>query len=306
VADDESLGRARTIIEAAQRGGAGARPVVDGFFDAETNSVSYIVHDPASRAAAIIDSVLGFDPVSGRTCRAGADRIAAYVEEQGLSVLWHLETHVHADHLSATGYLRERLGGRCAIGGAVDAVDACFAPVFGWAGAGARFDHLFGDGEGFAIGGLSAMALHTPGHTPADLAYVIGDALFVGDTLFMPDFGTARADFPGGDAHQLYRSIRRLLALPDETRLFVGHDYLPEGRSNYLWETSVAAQRAENVHVGGGVDEASFVAMRRARDAGLALPRLMLPSVQVNLRGGHLPDPDAEGRRFLLLPIDAF
>ena len=300
---DDALETAKIMIGTA-RCADGARPVVAAFFDAPTGTVSYVVHDPATKAAAIIDSVLGFDPLSGRTCRSGADAIIDHVESLGLNIVWQLETHVHADHLSAAAYLRERLGGRCAIGSAIAAVDGCFAPLFGRADAPARFDHLFADGDGFSIGGIAAMALHGPGHTPADLAYLIGDALFVGDTLFMPDYGTARADFPGADAHQLYRSIQRLLTLPDATRMFVGHDYLAPGRSEYAWETTVGAQRTGNVHLCGGVDEASFVAMRRARDATLPLPRLMLPSVQVNLRGGQLPPPDANGLRYLKLPID--
>ncbi|KXU31500.1 MBL fold metallo-hydrolase [Sphingobium sp. 22B] len=299
----KALERARTIIGATGRGAA-PKPAVTAFFDAPTNSVSYVVQDPVTKVAAIIDSVLGFDPVSGRTCRTGADAIVAHVEAEGLSVAWQLETHVHADHLSAAAYLRERLGGRCAIGSAVGAVDGFFAPLFGRADARAWFDHLFEDGDSFVIGGLQGLALHGPGHTPADLAYLIGDALFVGDTLFMPDYGTARADFPGGNAHLLYRSIRRLLALPDETRMFVGHDYLAPGRAEHHWETSVGAQRRDNVHVGGCIGEAAFVAMRQARDATLSLPRLMIPSVQVNLRGGQLPPADAEGVRYLKLPID--
>jgi glyoxylase-like metal-dependent hydrolase (beta-lactamase superfamily II) len=299
----DALETAKIMIDTA-RSVQGARLVVTAFFDVPTGSVSYVAHDPVTKVAAIIDSVLGFDPVSGRTCREGASTIIAHVESLGLNIAWQLETHVHADHLSAAAYLRERLGGRCGIGSAVAAVGACFAPLFGRADATARFDHLFDDGDGFSIGGIAAMALHGPGHTPADLAYLIGDALFVGDTLFMPDYGTARADFPGGDAHQLYRSIQRLLTLPDETRLFVGHDYLAPGRSEYAWETTVGAQRTGNVHLSGEVDERSFVAMRRARDATLPLPRLMLPSVQVNLRGGQLPAPDVDGLRYLKLPID--
>lgn len=282
-------------------------PDVSAFFDDATKTVSYIVADPSSRAAAIVDSVLDFDPSSGRTATASADRLIEAVRSRGLEVEWILETHVHADHLSAAPYLKEKLGGRIGIGEHVRKVQKVFKVVFnaepGFVTDGRQFDHLFSDGERFRIGALEAEALHTPGHTPADLTYSIGDAAFIGDTLFMPDYGTARADFPGGDARALYRSVRRIFDLPPATRLFTGHDYAPGGRG-YAWESTVAEQRARNVHVHDGVGEDEFVAVRTARDATLDMPRLILPSVQVNMRAGRLPPPEDNGVRYLKIPVD--
>jgi glyoxylase-like metal-dependent hydrolase (beta-lactamase superfamily II) len=289
--------------------GAAPQPVVKSFFDEPTNTATFVVHDPRSRAAAVIDSVLDFDPASGVLSYDAADRVIAYVREQDLTVEWILETHVHADHLSAAPYLQELLGGRLAIGRGILQVQDEFGKLFN-AGTefvciGAEFDRLFEDGDRFAIGGIEALVLHVPGHTSADLAYVIGDAAFVGDTLFMPDYGTARADFPGGDARQLFRSTRRLLALPDGTRLFLCHDYKAPGRDDYVYETTVATQRAENVHVRDGMAEDDFVAMRTARDRTLKAPRLIMPSIQVNMRGGRLPEPEGNGTRYLKIPLRA-
>jgi glyoxylase-like metal-dependent hydrolase (beta-lactamase superfamily II) len=296
---------ASTIDAAAT---AQAVPDVAAFFDPATSTATYLVADPATGRAAIIDSVLDFDAKSGRHATRSADRLIAAVRERGLGVDWILETHVHADHLTAAPYLKEKLGGRTAIGAHIDEVQTIFARVFdaepGFATDGRQFDRLFHEGERFAIGALAVRVMHTPGHTPADVTYVIGDAAFVGDTLFMPDYGTARADFPGGDAAVLYRSIRRILALPPETRLFTGHDYKAPGRDRFAWESTVAAQRAGNVHVHDGVAEADFVAMRRARDATLGMPALLLPSVQVNMRAGDFPPPAANGVRYLKLPLD--
>jgi glyoxylase-like metal-dependent hydrolase (beta-lactamase superfamily II) len=304
---DSSLARAaRQVVAARPEHGA---PLVQAFFDEPTNTVSYVVSDPWTGRAAIIDSVLDFDAASGRTSTASADAIIAHVEREGLTVEWLLETHAHADHLSAAPYLQQKLGGKLGIGRAIIQVQDVFGKLFNagteFARDGSEFDRLFDDGDQFEIGGLSATVLHVPGHTPADMAFIIGDAAFVGDTLFMPDFGTARADFPGGDARQLYRSIRRLLELPPETRLFLCHDYKAPGREDYVWETTVAAQRAGNVHVHDGIDEDAFVAMREARDATLAVPRLILPSIQVNIHGGKLPPPEANGKRYLRIPLDA-
>lgn len=286
-----------------------AKPEVTAFFDEDTFTVSYVVADPASRVCAIVDSVLDFDPASGRTSRKSADRIIAFIRKRELKLDWILETHVHADHLSAAPYLRKELGGRVGIGFNVTVVQNTFGEVFNaepeFRRDGSQFDHLFGDGETFRIGGIEAKAIYTPGHTPACMTYVIGDAAFVGDTMFMPDFGTARCDFPGGDARQLYRSIRKILALPPETRLFMCHDYKAPGRDEYRWETTVAEERAKNVHVHDGISEDEFVAMRKSRDATLDMPRLILPSVQVNMRAGDMPPPEANGARYLKLPIDA-
>lgn len=285
------------------------RPSVRAFFDEATFTVSYVVRDPASSACAIIDSVLDYDPAAGRTSHGSADAVIAFVRAEGLKVIWQLETHAHADHLSAAPYLQAALGGRLAIGANIVRVQETFGTLFNagpdFARDGRQFDHLFRDGERFAIGGLQAMALHVPGHTPACMAYVVGDAVFVGDTLFMPDYGTARCDFPGGDAATLYRSIQRLLALPDETRVFLCHDYKAPGRETFVWETTIGAERRENVHVHGGVSERDFVTLREARDRTLNMPRLILPSVQVNMRGGHLPPPEDNGTRYLKIPLDA-
>ncbi|MCR9247403.1 MAG: MBL fold metallo-hydrolase [bacterium] len=285
------------------------QPAVEAFFDGATNTITYVVSDPASKRAAIVDPVLDFDLASGRTSTKSADTVIAFVRERGLSIDWLLESHVHADHLSSAPYLEATLGGRTAIGEHVTTVQQTFGKLFHaeaeFRTDGSQFDHLFRDEEVFAIGDLEAKVLHTPGHTPACAAYVVGDCAFVGDTLFMPDFGSARCDFPGGDARQLYRSIRRLLALPASTRLFVGHDYKAPGRNDYAWETTVADQRAQNVHVKDGIDEEAFVKMRTERDATLGMPRLLLPAVQVNMRAGQLPPPEANGVRYLKLPIDA-
>ena len=276
-------------------------PTIQAFFDKATNTISYLVSDPASDVAAIIDPVLDYDPASACTSTASADDMLAAAAVR--------ETHAHADHLSAAHYIREQTGAAIGIGGRITEVQKVFGQLFDATDVtddGAVFDHLFADGERFAIGGLAAEVIHTPGHTPACVSYHIGDAVFVGDTLFMPDYGTARADFPGGDAATLYRSIQRILALPDETLLFVGHDYLPEtGRTEFVWETTVGEQRRANVHVGGGVSEADFVARRNARDAVLGKPKLILPSLQVNIRAGDLPPAEASGKRFLKLPINA-
>lgn len=282
---------------------------IESFFDEPTNTVSYVVHDPESKRAAIIDSVLDYDAASGRTSFSSADGIIAFVEEKGLAIDWLLETHAHADHLSAAPYLKSKLGGKIAIGREIIHVQNVFGKIFNegtdFARDGSDFDHLFEDGDQFRIGTIKATVLHVPGHTPADLAYVIGDAVFTGDTLFMPDYGTARCDFPGGDSRMLFRSIRRLMQLPDKTRLFHCHDYKAVGRDNFAWETTIGAQRVGNVHVHEGVSEDDFVAMRDARDATLSMPKLILPSIQVNIRAGHLPEPGSNGTRYLKIPLNA-
>jgi len=284
------------------------RPEIAAFFDATTNTISYVVRDPGSRACAIVDPVMDFDQAAGRIAFVGAEAIAAHVRAHDLEVHWIVETHVHADHLSAARYLRESLGGRIAIGERIVAVQETFGRIFAEGPAfrrdGSQFDRLLADGDAYMIGGMRAVALHTPGHTPACMTHVVGDAAFVGDTLFMPDGGSARADFPGGDARTLYRSMRRILDLPPATRLFMCHDYAPGGRE-ISWQSSVAEERAGNIHVRDGIDEDAFVAMREARDRTLGMPRLILPSLQVNMRAGELPPADAEGRRFLKLPLDA-
>ncbi len=289
--------------------GAAPAPVVRAFFDEATFTVSYVVRDPAGARCAIIDPVLDYDLASGRTGRASADAIIAYIGAEKLEVEWILETHVHADHLTAAPYLKAKLGGRTGIGANITAVQRVFARLFNaepaFAPDGGQFDALFADADTFAIGALRAQVLHTPGHTPACSIYLIGDAGFVGDTMFMPDFGTARCDFPGGDAAVLYRSIRRILALSPETRLFMCHDYKAPGRDVYAWETTVAAQRAGNIHVHDGIDEPSFVRMRTERDRQLDMPRLIVPSIQVNMRAGELPPPEGNGIRYLKMPIDA-
>ena len=301
---DPALAKAHAPITAARNG----VPVIKAFFDAPTFTVTYVVHDGETRRAAVIDSVLTYDPAAGRTGHQAADPVIAYVEEQGLTVDWHLETHAHADHLSAAPHLQQKLGGKIAIGAHICEVQETFGSLFN-AGAdfqrdGSDFDHLWVDGDQFMIGNLAVTVLHVLGHTPACVAYVIGDAVFVGDTMFMPDYGTARADFPGGDARTLFRSLRRLLELPPETRLFLCHDYLPEGRDHYVWETTVAEQRRANIHAHDGVSEDDFVAMRETRDATLAMPRLILPSVQVNMRAGHMPPPDDNGVTYLKIPVN--
>lgn len=284
------------------------RPDVKAFFDTDTNTVSYVVSDPTTKVCAVIDSVLDYDPASGRTKTDSADAIIAHVQAEGLKVEWMLETHAHADHLSAAPYLQEKLGGTLAIGEKITVVQNVFGKIFN-AGTefqrdGSQFDRLFEEGDTFKVGSIDAHVLHTPGHTPACLTYVIGDAAFVGDTLFMPDYGSARCDFPGGDARTLYRSVQKLFALPPETRLFMCHDYLPEGRTDYRWETTAAEQKAQNIHLHEGVTEDEFVAMRTARDAKLGMPRLILPSVQVNIRGGHMPEPEDNGTSYLKIPVN--
>jgi glyoxylase-like metal-dependent hydrolase (beta-lactamase superfamily II) len=282
------------------------KPNVQGFFDPATWTITYVVDDGA--ACAIIDPVLDYDPKAGRTSTASADRVAAHVRERGLKVQWILETHAHADHLTAAPYLRSLLGGRIAIGEAIRTVQGVFKRVFNLEPQfrldGSQFDHLLADGERFRIGALEAEALHVPGHTPADMAYRVGDAVFVGDTLFMPDVGSARADFPGGDARALYRSARRLLALPPATRLFMCHDYPPAGRAP-KWETTVAEERASNLHLRDGVSEDEFVAMRTARDRTLDMPTLILPAIQVNIRAGELPPAEENGVAYLKIPLNA-
>lgn len=283
-------------------------PEIFAFFDEATNTITYVVRDPASDHAAIIDSVLDLDYAAGRTDTRSADLVAKFVRDRGLTVDWILETHVHADHLSAAPYLQDRLGGKIGIGERITVVQDTFGKVFNegteFARDGSQFDQLFAEGDTFRIGTLEGRVLHTPGHTPACLTYVIGDAAFVGDTLFMPDYGTARCDFPGGSAATLYDSIQKILALPDDTRIFVGHDYLPEGREEYQWETTVGAQRAHNVHVGGARSAQDFVSLREARDATLAAPRLIIPSLQVNMRAGQMPPPDTDGHVYLKVPMN--
>ena len=281
---------------------------IEPFFDPATFTYSYVVSDPRTRQCAVIDSVLDYDPASGRTSHATAQRLVDYVREQDLKVQWLLETHVHADHLSAAPYLRQQLGGQLAIGDRITVVQDTFGKLFnagtGFATDGRQFDHLFHDGDTFQVGNIQARAIHTPGHTPACMTYVIGDAAFVGDTLFMPDYGTARCDFPGGDARTLYQSIQKLFALPGDTRVFMCHDYKAPGREEFLYETTIAAEREHNVHVHAGISEDQFVAMRTARDATLGMPTLILPSVQINMRGGELPEPESNGTRYLKIPLD--
>lgn len=273
------------------------------FHDPATGTVSYVVHDPATREAAIVDPVLDYDAAAGRTATRSADRLLTHLREHDLTLRWILETHAHADHLSAAPYLREQAGGLIAIGEHIRTVQATFGRFFNQPVTDDGFDRLLRDGDTLPLGGQQITALLVPGHTPADLAYQVGDVVFVGDTLFMPDVGSARADFPGGDARQLYRSVRRLLALPPETRLFVCHDY-PQGREA-RWETTVAEQRAANIHVHDGVGEDEFVAMRQARDATLGAPALILPALQVNIRAGQMPPPDSNGVRYLRIPLNA-
>ncbi|EHA16328.1 MBL fold metallo-hydrolase [Halomonas sp. HAL1] len=286
------------------------RPIVKHFFDEPTNTFSYVVQDPDSSACAIIDSVLDFDYAAGRTDGRSADNIIAFVREHQLDVAWILETHVHADHLSAAPYLHEQLGGKTGIGAKIVKVQEIFGKAFNagteFARDGSQFDALFEEGDTFAIGQLQGRVLHTPGHTPACLTYVVGDAAFVGDTLFMPDYGTARCDFPGGDARTLYHSIQKVLALPEQTRLFLCHDYKAPGRDTFQHETSVAEQRNENVHIHEGVSEEAFVKMRTERDATLGMPRLIIPSVQVNMRAGALPPAEENGTVYLKVPINFF
>ena len=308
MSSDQALTHASAQIERA-RADTAKRPTIAGFFDEATYTISYVVHDPATSEAAIIDSVLDYAPNSGRTSFGSADLIIEYVETNNLKVMWLIETHAHADHISAAPYLQEKLGGKLSIGKDIVRVQDVFGKLFN-AGTdferdGSQFDHLFADGETFKVGELEGIALHVPGHTPADMAFIIGDAAFVGDTIFMPDFGTARADFPGGDARQLFQSIRRLLSLPDDTRLFLCHDYKAPGRDEHAWETTVGQQRKENVHVKDGVTEDEFVEMRTSRDKTLDMPTLIMPSVQVNIRGGRLPEPEDNGVSYIKIPVNA-
>ena len=285
-------------------------PMVEGFFDDASNTISYIVKDPTSKSCALIDSVLDFDMASGRTSFEQADKMIAYVEENQLEVEWILETHVHADHLSAAPYLKQKFGAKIGIGANITTVQEVFGKAFNagteFAMDGSQFDKLFEDGETFEIGALKARTLNTPGHTPACMTYVIGDAAFVGDTLFMPDFGTARTDFPGGSAEELYKSIWKILQLPSKTRLFMCHDYKAPGRDEFKWETTVQEQREANVHVKEGTSMEEFVAFRTERDANLSMPKLILPSVQVNMRAGQMPPAEEDGTSYLKIPINKF
>jgi len=304
--EDAPLAAACRAVEVALAGGP--RPEVWAVFDPECSAATYVVSDPATGACAIVDSVLGLDPASGRLSTTSLDAVLAHVADRSLSVAWILETHVHADHLSGADTLQARFGAPVGIGAEVERVRAHFGPLLDIAAASSdapAFDRLFQDGDRFALGALTGHVMAVPGHTPADVAYVIGDAVFVGDTLFMPDYGTARADFPGGDARALYRSIRRLLRLPPRTRVFSGHDYKAPGRDAFAWESTVGAQRDGNVHVRDEVAEDAFVDFRARRDATLPAPRLLWPSLQVNLNGGRLPPPGPGGVRRLTLPLDA-
>ena len=284
------------------------KPIVDAFFDDATNTVSYIVREPEGQSCAIIDSVLDYDQAAGRTDTSSADAIIAFVKTNDLKVAWILESHVHADHLSAAPYLQSQLGGKIGIGIQITVVQDTFGKVFNEGTAfqrdGSQFDALFEDGDSLHIGQMRVDVMHTPGHTPACLTYVIGDAAFVGDTLFMPDFGTARCDFPGGSASDLYQSIQRILSLPDDTRVFVGHDYKAPGRDEFAWETTISEQKALNIHIGEGRPMKEFVTMRTARDGKLGMPRLILPSIQTNMRAGQMPEPEDDGKSYFKVPIN--
>ena len=285
------------------------KPDVQAFHDEATFTITYVVCDPATGHAAIVDPVLDFDPASGRTSTESADKVIDFVHAQQFDVQWILETHVHADHLTGAPYIRGKVGGRTAIGADVSRVQKSFKRIFNLrdlATDGSQFDQRFVDGNSFSIGELEARVIATPGHTPACVTYLIGDAAFVGDTLFMPDFGTARTDFPGGSARQLYESIQKILALPDDTRLFMCHDYKAPNRDEFAWESSVAEQRSNNIHINDGVSQDDFIRMREARDSELGMPKLILPSLQVNLRAGDLPDPEENDIRYLKIPLDAF
>jgi glyoxylase-like metal-dependent hydrolase (beta-lactamase superfamily II) len=284
------------------------KPAIHAFFDAATNTLTYVVREPNGRACAVIDSVLDFDYASGRTDTRSADAVVAFIRAESLDVQWVLETHVHADHLSAAPYIQERLGGKIGIGQRITVIQDTFGKVFNegtrFQRDGSQFDKLFEQGDSFMIGQMRVDVLHTPGHTPACLTYVVGDAAFVGDTLFMPDFGTARCDFPGGSSATLFDSVQKILALPDETRIFVGHDYKAPGREDYAWETTVGAQKTLNIHIGAGKTKEDFMAMRDARDATLAMPRLIIPSLQVNMRAGQMPEPEDNGLSYLKVPVN--
>ena len=283
-------------------------PEVYSYFDENTNAACYILKDPSSNACAVVDSILDFDVASGRTHTAHADMLIREIQSNDWSLDWVIETHVHADHLSAAPYLAEQIGGKIAIGANIESVQKVFGKIFN-AGTefqmdGSQFDSLFQDEDIFHIGNMPVTVMHTPGHTPACVTYVVGDSAFIGDTLFMPDFGTARADFPGGSAKDLYNSIQRILALPDETRLFLCHDYKAPGRDKFCWETTVAEEKANNIHVGGGKSEEEFVSFRTARDAKLSMPKLIIPSIQVNMRAGQMPPPEEDGDVYLKVPIN--
>ncbi len=284
-------------------------PEVLSFFDADTCTFTYIVVDPETRCCAVLDSVLDYNPSSGTTATESADKIIDAVKQRGLCVEWILETHVHADHLSAAPYLKDILGGKVAVGSNITQIQSVFGDLFNaettFCRDGSQFDVLLVGGESFQVGNISATVMSTPGHTPACVTYIIGDACFVGDTLFMPDYGTARCDFPGGDAATLYQSVQKIYSLPESTRMFMCHDYLPPDRDRYCWETTVGAQKYHNIHIHQGISEAEFVAMRKRRDATLAMPRLMLPSVQVNMRAGQMPPAEANGRIYLKIPVNA-
>lgn len=305
--NDKVLANAVAQVSASMKDDR-SRPQVRAFFDQATFTASYVVSDAQTKRAAIIDSVWNFDQASGRTSLESANEIIDYVTAEALTVDWILETHAHADHLSAAPYLQEKLGGKLAIGKEIVTVQGVFGKIFNegteFARDGSQFDRLLDDGDTLTIGGIQLIALFVPGHTPADMAYVIGDALFTGDTMFMPDYGSARADFPGGDARRLFRSVRRLMQLPDETRVFLCHDYKAPNRDEFVWETTILAERAGNVHLHDGVTEDEFVAMREQRDATLGMPKLILPSLQVNMRGGRMPRPEANGVTYLKVPVD--
>ena len=283
-------------------------PDVHAFFDEATNTITYLLREPNGSACAVIDSVLDFDYASGRTDTRSADAVIAYIRAEALDLQWVLETHVHADHLSAAPYIQEALGGQIGIGDQISVVQETFGKVFNegtrFARDGSQFDRLFREGDSLMIGQMRVDVMHTPGHTPACLTYVAGDAAFVGDTLFMPDFGTARCDFPGGSAEVMFESVQRILLLPDDTRIFVCHDYKAPGREVYAWESTVKEQKARNVHIGGGREKSAFVAMRQSRDATLAMPRLIIPSLQINMRAGHMPEPEDNGLSYLKVPLN--
>lgn len=284
------------------------KPEVTGFFDDATNTISYVITDPATRKCAVLDSLLDYDAASGRTSTKSAEEIVAFVKDNGLEVEWIIDTHVHADHLTAAPFIKQQLGGTTGIGEHISTVQRVFGEIFNEGQSfhtdGSQFDHLFKDGERYKIGSIEAYAIHTPGHTPACMSHVIGDAVFVGDTLFMPDFGTARCDFPGGDSGTLYDSIQKLFALPDETRVFLCHDYKTDERKDFIWETTIGAQREENIHVKTGTSRDDFIKMRDARDATLAMPHLILPSVQINMRAGEMPPPEDNGVSYMKVPIN--
>ena len=286
-----------------------SKPDVKGFFDLETCTISYVVTDPDTKKCAIIDSLLDYDSASGRTHNASADKLIDHVQKRGLECEWIIDTHVHADHLTAAPYIRNRIGGKTAIGDQISVVQKVFGTIFnaeqGFHTDGSQFDHLFAPGETYKVGNIEARAIHTPGHTPACMSHLIGDALFVGDTMFMPDFGTARCDFPGGDAATLFDSIQTLFSLPDATRMFLCHDYMAPGREEYVWETTVGKQKQSNIHVKTGTSRDDFITMRTKRDATLDMPKLILPSVQVNMRAGEMPPPEDDGKRYMKIPINA-